>query len=78
MTYIDSYNGNESVPVFLAFAIEQFKNHRGISGEEAAAILDKNGVLNHFAEYFDVLHTQSAQWLIAEMEEMIANRKAKK
>lgn len=77
-TFIDAYTGDESVPVFIAFAIEQFKNHRGISGKEAAALLDEAGILSHLAEFYDVLHTQSAQWLVAEMEEMIANYNSKR
>lgn len=35
-TYVDAYNGDDSIPVFVAFAIEQYKNNKGISGEEAA------------------------------------------
>lgn len=77
-TYVDIYNGEDSIPVFLAFAIEQYKNHKGISGEEAARILDENGILEHFSEFYDVLHTQSAQWLIEEMDEMIAAQKEDK
>lgn len=41
------------------------------SGEEAARILDENGILDHLAEYYDVLHTQSAQWLVKEMDDII-------
>lgn len=77
-TYVDAYTGDESVPMFITFAIEQYKNYKGISGEEAAAILADAGVLKHFEEYYDVLHTQSAQWLMAEMEELIANHKSTK
>lgn len=72
-TYIDDYTGDKSIPLFLSFAIEQYKNHRGITGEEAAEILERTGVLKHLEEYFDVLHTQSAQWLIEEIDELVAN-----
>lgn len=73
-TYVDAYNGDDSIPVFVAFAIEQYKNNKGISGEEAARILDENGILDHLAEYYDVLHTQSAQWLVKEMDDIIAGK----
>lgn len=75
-TYVDAFNGDDSIPVFVAFAIEQYKNHKGISGEEAARILDEYGILDHLAEFYDVLHTQSAQWLVEEIDEMIANQKS--
>lgn len=77
-TYVDAYTGDDSIPVFLAFAIEQYKNHKGITGAEAAAILlGEAGVLNHFEEFYDVLHTQSAQWLLTEMDEMVTNHNNK-
>lgn len=76
-TYVDSYNGDDSIPAFVAFAIEQYKNYKGISGEEAAKILDENGVLSHLAEFYDVLHTQGSNWLLEEMDEMINIRKNK-
>lgn len=70
-TYIDSYTGDDSIPLFISFAIEQYKNHKRISGEESAAILAESGVLSHLEEFFDVLHTQSAQWLLEEIDEMV-------
>lgn len=76
-TYVDIYNGDDSIPVFLAFAIEEYKNHKGISGEEAAKILDEYGVLNHLAEFYDVLHTQGLPWLLQEIDEFISHRATK-
>ena len=77
-TYVDVYTGDVSVPVFITFAIEQYKHSKGISGEEAARVLSNAGVLRHLEEYYDVLHTQSAEWLVAEMDEMIANHNSSK
>lgn len=77
-TYVNAYTGDESVPMFITFAIEQYKNSKGISGEAAAALLADAGVLRHLEEYYDVLHTQSAQWLVNEMEEIIYNHNANK
>lgn len=77
-TYVDVYNGDESIPMFITFVIEQFKNAKGISGAEAAQILAQAGVLAHLEEYYDVLHTQSAQWLIAEVSEMVDNFNSKR
>lgn len=76
--YINSYNGDNSIPLFIAFAIEQYKKFKGISGEEAEEILSAAGVLQHIQNYYDVLHTQSAQWLVAEMDEMVTNHNARK
>lgn len=76
--YVDTYTGDESVPMFITFSIEQYKNYKGISGKNAANLLAKSGVLKHLEEYYDVLHTQSAQWLVAEIDEMVNNHKITK
>ena len=44
---------------FVAFCIEQFKMHRGISGEEASQILFTSGVADYLSDNYDVQHTQS-------------------
>lgn len=36
--------------------------------------LDKYGVLEYLQEHFEVLHTQSAAWLVEEIDEFIAVR----
>lgn len=74
-TYIDSYTGDNSIPVFISFIIEEYKNHKKISGEEAYFILDKAGVLDHFARFYDILHTQSRQWLVEEADNMVSKSK---
>ena len=38
---------------------------------------DKYGVLEYLDEFFDVLHTQSHHWILADIEEFINTRKAK-
>lgn len=56
---------------FVAFCIEQFKIHRGISGEEAANMLFSSGVSQYLSDNFEVLHTQSRQWLMEEIDERL-------
>jgi len=56
---------------FVSFCIEQFKVHRGISGEEASELLFSSGVADYLIENYDVLHTQSRQWLMEEIEERL-------
>ena len=56
---------------FVAFCIEPFKMHRGISGEEASQILFTSGVADYLSDNYDVLHTQSRQWLMEEIDERL-------
>lgn len=38
-------------------------------------ILAKYGVLDYLSEHFEVLHTQSRQWLLEDIDEFIETRK---
>lgn len=56
---------------FVSFCIEQYKHHAGISGEEAAERLFSTGIAEYLYDNFEVLHTQSSQWLMEEIEERL-------
>lgn len=58
--------------------IEQYKNEKGISGADAARLLKQYGVLEYLKEHFDVLHTQSKQWLLVDIDDFIRIRKEDK
>lgn len=62
---------------FISFCIEQYKNAKGLSGAEAMHELDRYGVLDYMEEYFEVLHTQSCQWLLDDIDDFIRIRKEK-
>ena len=61
---------------FLSFCIEQYKNKKGITGLEAMRLLDKYGVLEYLDSHYDILHTQSRQWLLEDIDEFISIRKS--
>lgn len=62
---------------FIAFCIEQYKMIKGMSGTEVAQLFFETGVASYLVDNFEVLHTQSRQWLIEEIEEIL-ERRAKK
>lgn len=65
----------QDIAYFLSFCIEQYKTEKGISGAESAKILDKYGVLDYLADHYEVLHTQSRQWIMEDIDEFISLRK---
>lgn len=69
---------NLDIAYFLSFCIEQYKTEKGISGADAVQVLKLYGVLEYLAEHFDVLHTQSKQWLLSDIDEFIQIRKNRK
>lgn len=65
----------QDIAYFISFCIEQYKNEKGISGAKAMALLAEYGVLEYLAEHWEVLHTQSRQWILEDIDEFIRARK---
>lgn len=60
---------------FISFCIEQYKVHISASGAEVMDLFDKYGVTQYLSDNFVVLHTESHQWLMEEIDEFINQRK---
>ena len=70
-TFMDKRDAD--ILYFVSFCIEQYKMHKGISGSETIKLFDQKGVTSYLADNFDILHTQSAQWLMQEIDEYVKN-----
>lgn len=46
-----------------------------MSGEEVMDDFSHYGVMDYLRDCYDVLHTQGNQWLLAEIDDFIDNRK---
>ncbi|MDE5869681.1 MAG: DUF3791 domain-containing protein, partial [Muribaculaceae bacterium] len=73
--YSSAYTGDDSIPAFVAFVIEQYKHHKDISGEQAEEILSNSGVLEHLIEFYDIMHQHGSKWLMEEVDEMVEQGK---
>lgn len=71
-------NKQLDIAYFISFCIEQYKNAKGLTGEQAMSELANYGVLDYLEEHFDVLHTQSHQWILEDIDEFIRIRKKRK
>lgn len=65
----------QDIAYFVSFCIEQYKNAKGLTGTEAMKVLDRYRVLEYLEEHFEVLHTQSHQWILEDIDEFISIRK---
>lgn len=65
----------QDIAYFLSFCTEQCKNEKHISGREAVEVLEKYGVLDYLAEHYEMLHTQSRQWLMEDIDDFISLRR---
>jgi hypothetical protein len=70
-------NQNNSAPVllFLAFCLENYKEHKNVGAGEALFLFNKYNVLNYLADVFDTLHTQSKAYIMSEIDHYIKNKK---
>ena len=59
---------------FVAFCIEQYKASKGMEGAAVAELFYSKGVSDYLSTHFEVLHTQSHQWLIEEIDEYLKQR----
>lgn len=56
---------------FVSFCIEQYKTSHGMEGSKVADLFNKKGVTDYLENNYDVLHTQGANWLVAEIDEYL-------
>ena len=46
-----------------------------LTGEQAMKELDQYGALEYLEKHYGVIHTQSAQWIMQDIDDFINNRK---
>lgn len=61
----------DTIPLFLSFCIEQYKNAKSITGAEAMEVMRETGALDYLERNYEVVHTQSPQWIREEIEEYV-------
>ena len=66
---------SNDISLFLAFCIEQYKQRHHLTGEQSMRILDQYGVLEYLEKDYEPLHTQSAQWIMEDIDEFISKKK---
>ena len=59
---------------FLTFCIENYKHFKNLDGATVKNLFDNLGVTDYLLENYEVLHTQSKQWLLDDIENFIKNR----
>lgn len=60
---------------FVSFCIEQYKTSHDMDGAKVAHLFEREGVSNYLEENYDVLHTQGAEWLVADIDDYIKQKR---
>lgn len=66
---------DKDIALFVSFCIEEYGAAKGLPGNRVLDLFSEYGVTDYLSECFEPLHTQSRQWLIAEIDEFIEIRK---
>ncbi|MDE7397512.1 MAG: DUF3791 domain-containing protein [Muribaculum sp.] len=64
----------DDIAYFISFCIEIYKHARKVSGEIASRIFSECGMIEYLADNYEVLHTQSPSWILAEVEDYIKEK----
>ena len=67
-------NKKEKIIEFISFSIENFKVKYNIEGEKTANLFYESGVLDFLTEGYDLLHTQSCDYILDEIKLFLENR----
>lgn len=65
----------KDISYFISFCIEQYMKEKGMNEEDVLGTFSACRVLEYLNEHFEVLHTQSRQWLVADIEDFIKKKR---
>ena len=66
----------DTIAFFISFCVEIYKNAHALTGAQAIERLSSSGVLNYLEKHYEAIHTQSAQWILEEIDEFMNAHKA--
>ena len=61
----------EDISYFIAFCNEMYKNAHSLTGKTVSRIFTRCGIMKYLADNYDVLHTQSPNWILEEIDDLI-------
>ncbi|MDR0790403.1 MAG: DUF3791 domain-containing protein [Bacteroidales bacterium] len=59
---------------FVVFAIEEYRNRKNLDGQTAINLFEKSGLLQYLEDFYDVLHSNGTEYLIADIEDYLKSR----
>jgi len=68
-------NKLNSIQTFIIFCMEAYKNEKSISGSELLLEFNKYNVFKFLEDGYEILHTQSINYIIEEISDYNKQRK---
>lgn len=69
----NNMNEDDNILYFLSFCVEKYKSTHGMDGETVASLFSQKGVFDYLKNHYDVLHTQSADWIVTDIDEYLTH-----
>lgn len=67
----ETHTNADKTGYFIAFCVELYKNAHSLTGEEVVNIFSNQRVMKYLSDNYEVLHTQSPQWILEELNDFI-------
>ena len=67
----DRFKKMNAIQSFQLFCLESYRNAKGISGKKALNEFKKADVFSFLSESYDLLHTQSQNYIVSEIKRYI-------
>ena len=59
---------------FLVLCVEEYKNHKGMSGKEVMELFNKYSVCEYIKAFYEVLHTTGTKYIVNDIDLYIKSR----
>ena len=65
---------SKEVP-FMILCVEEYKNQKGMTGKDVMSLFNKYAVCEYIQEFYEVLHTTGAKYIVNDIDLYINFRK---
>ena len=62
---------------FIIFCLEHYRHFKQITAMQSLALFRRTGAFQYLAEGYDMLHTQSMNYIVADIDDFIHNHTTK-
>ena len=59
---------------FIVLCVEEYKNHKGMTGKEVLDIFNKYSVCEYIKAFYEVLHTTGTKYIVNDIDLYIKSR----
>ena len=59
---------------FMVLCVEEYKNHKGMSGKEVMELFSKYSVCEYIKAFYEVLHTTGTKYIVNDIDLYIKSR----